>query len=45
MDMYRDGKLKPHISHRLPLDRAAEAIDMLRQRKSTGKVVVTMDDG
>lgn len=41
---YKDGKLKPHISHRLPLERAGEALDLLRQRKSTGKVVLTMDD-
>ncbi len=37
-----DGRLKPHISHRLPLDRASEALELLRARKSTGKVVVTM---
>jgi NADPH2:quinone reductase len=39
---YAEGRLTPHISHRLPLDRALEALDLLRQRKSTGKVVVTM---
>lgn len=39
---YEAGRLKPHISHTLPLARAAEALDLLRQRKSTGKVVVTM---
>ena len=38
---YADGKLKPHISHVLPLDRAQEALDLLESRKSTGKVVVT----
>ncbi|MDZ4134765.1 MAG: NADPH:quinone oxidoreductase family protein [Paracoccaceae bacterium] len=36
------GDLHPHISHVLPLDRAAEALMLLRDRKSTGKVVVTM---
>jgi NADPH2:quinone reductase len=36
------GRLKPHISHVLPLERAAEALELLRGRKSTGKVVVTM---
>jgi len=36
------GKIKPHISHRLPLEKANEALDLLRNRKSTGKVVVEM---
>lgn len=41
MDWYVAGKIKPHVSHVLPLDQAAEALDLLRTRKSTGKVVVT----
>ncbi len=41
MGWYADGNLDPHISHVLPLDQATEALDLLRQRKSTGKVVVT----
>ncbi|MGH1330893.1 MAG: NADPH:quinone oxidoreductase family protein [Paracoccaceae bacterium] len=41
MDWYAAGKLHPHISFALPMDQAAEAMDMLRSRKSTGKVVVT----
>lgn len=41
MDWYAQGKLKPHISHVLPLDQAAEAMELMRTRKSTGKVVVT----
>ncbi|MDZ4134041.1 MAG: NADPH:quinone oxidoreductase family protein [Paracoccaceae bacterium] len=39
---FTEGRLTPHISHVLPLDRAAEALDLLRDRKSTGKVVVTI---
>ena len=39
-DWYAQGKLRPVISHRLPLDRAAEGLDLLRQRKSTGKVII-----
>lgn len=39
---YAEGKLRPHVSHELPLDRAGEALELLRQRRSTGKVVVTM---
>ncbi len=37
---YLQGKLKPHVSHVLPLEKANEALDLLRQRKATGKVVV-----
>lgn len=40
-DMYVKGQLKPHVSHVLPLSQAAEALDLLRTRKSTGKVVVS----
>ncbi len=39
---YAQGRLKPHVSHTLPLARANEAVDLLRSRKSTGKVVVTI---
>ncbi|MDX8348133.1 NADPH:quinone oxidoreductase family protein [Cognatiyoonia sp. IB215446] len=41
MQWYADGRLKPHISHVIPLDQAAEALELMRTRKSTGKVVVT----
>jgi NADPH2:quinone reductase len=40
---FDEGKLKPHISHRLPLGQVKEALDLLRTRKSTGKVVLTID--
>jgi NADPH2:quinone reductase len=36
-----EGKLKPHVSHVMPMERAAEALAMLTERKSTGKVVLT----
>jgi len=39
---YAAGELHPHISHTLPLERAGEALELLRSRKSTGKVVVTV---
>ena len=42
MGWYAEGALHPHISHRLPLERAGEALGLLRSRKSTGKVVVTI---
>jgi len=37
-----EGKLKPHVSERIPLARAGEAIRLLMDRKAQGKVVVTM---
>ncbi len=37
---FEEGKLKPHVSHVLPLERAEEGIELLRSRKSTGKVVI-----
>lgn len=40
--LYAKGGLKPHVSHSLPLDRAAEALELLRSRRSVGKVVVTI---
>jgi NADPH:quinone reductase len=36
-----DGRLKPHISHVLPLAQAEKALDLMRSRTSTGKVVIT----
>ncbi len=41
-EMRAKGDLKPHISHQFPLDQAAEALETLRSRKSTGKVIVTI---
>lgn len=43
-DWYAEGRLRPHVSHVLPLDRAGEALALLRERKATGKVVVTIGD-
>ncbi|MCK0142698.1 NADPH:quinone oxidoreductase family protein [Aliiroseovarius sp. F20344] len=43
LDWYADGKIKPHVSHSLPLEQADQALELLRSRKSTGKVVVTME--
>lgn len=39
---HAEGRITPHISHVLPLERAAEGLELLRSRKSTGKVVITM---
>ena len=37
---YGQGRLRPLISHRLPLERTVEAIRLLTDRKAHGKVVV-----
>jgi NADPH:quinone reductase len=42
---WRDGKLRPHVSSTYPLERAAEAIRELADRKAKGKVVVAIGDG
>jgi len=38
---YGEGRLRPHVSQTLPLERAAEAIALLASRKAKGKVVLT----
>ncbi|MBQ1202499.1 MAG: zinc-binding dehydrogenase, partial [Loktanella sp.] len=40
MGWLAEGRLQPHISHILPLDRAADAMELMRSRASTGKVVI-----
>ena len=37
---YAEGKLKPHISETFPLERAADALTRIAERKVTGKVVL-----
>ncbi|MEX0282569.1 MAG: NADPH:quinone oxidoreductase family protein [Arenibacterium sp.] len=41
---FNEGRLKPHISHVLPLDQVREGFELLRSRKSTGKVVIRVRD-
>ena len=41
MDWHAEGRLKPHVSHVLPLERAAEGMALMESRASTGKVVIT----
>ncbi|MFK7836175.1 MAG: NADPH:quinone oxidoreductase family protein [Sulfitobacter sp.] len=40
IDWYVQGKIKPHVSNVLPLEDANAALDLLRTRKATGKVVI-----
>ncbi|HEX4475981.1 MAG TPA: NADPH:quinone oxidoreductase family protein [Polyangiaceae bacterium] len=37
-----EGKLKPHISHRFPLARAADALAAIVNREVVGKAILTM---
>ncbi len=39
---FEEGRLKPHVSHTLDFSEVAQALDLLKTRKSTGKVVLTM---
>lgn len=40
MDYVAEGKLKPYVSHQLPLDEAASAMQLIKERKVIGKVVL-----
>src|SRR6266446_1832473 len=40
LEWYAKGTLKPLVTHRLPLERGAEAIRLLSDRKAHGKVVI-----
>ncbi|MCY3983973.1 MAG: NADPH:quinone oxidoreductase family protein [Roseovarius sp.] len=37
---YGEGRLAPHVSRKLPLESACEGLELMRNRKSTGKIVV-----
>lgn len=37
---YQEGRLRPHISHRLDFTEAADGLRLLKERRSTGKVVL-----
>ena len=38
-----EGKLRPCITHRLPLERAVEGIRLLTDRQAHGKIVVELE--
>ncbi len=38
---FEEGKLKPHVSHQMDLKDVVAAMNLLGQRKSTGKVILT----
>ena len=37
-----EGRIRPHVSQTLPLAQAADAVRLLIERRSVGKVVVTV---
>lgn len=43
LEMYLQGKVRPHISQTFPLDKAADALNVLQNRQAKGKLVVTTD--
>lgn len=40
--LYAEGRIKPRISARFTLEHAAQALEMMQDRKVLGKVVITM---
>jgi NADPH:quinone reductase len=38
---YSEGRLRPHVSQTLPLEKAAEALRLLASREAKGKIVLT----
>jgi NADPH2:quinone reductase len=42
LDLYEAGRIKPHISTRLPLSQAPRALALVGEGKSTGKVILTV---
>jgi NADPH2:quinone reductase len=38
---HAEGRIRPHVSATLPLERAADALRLIAERRSTGKVVLT----
>ena len=44
LEWYEQGGLRPHVSHTLPFDQLPQGLDFLAERKSTGKVVIRVQD-
>jgi NADPH2:quinone reductase len=44
MDWHAQGRIKPHIGARFPLDSVADGMALLKERKTTGKVVIEIAD-
>lgn len=42
IDWYVQGRIKPHVSNVLPLEKVSDGLDLLRTRQATGKVVIAV---
>ena len=42
LEWYEEGKIKPHVSNVISLEDTQAGLELLRKRKATGKVVVTL---
>lgn len=42
-ELYAQGRIQPVISHRLPLSRLVEALELVERRKAIGKIVLVPD--
>lgn len=42
LNWYEQGKLQPHIGHRVALEEADQGMELLASRRATGKVVIVM---
>jgi NADPH2:quinone reductase len=40
-----EGRLRPHLSATLPLERFSEALAMLSSRQAVGRIALTMGGG
>ena len=45
LEWYRSGSVRPHIGRSLPLSQAETALEALRNRESTGKIVLCRGKG
>ena len=43
LQWYSEGKLRPCITHRLPLEQSVEALRLLTERRAHGKIVVELE--
>jgi NADPH:quinone reductase len=43
VNWYKEGYIKPYISQTFPLEKSAEALNVVANRQAIGKVVVTID--
>ena len=42
-ELYTAGKIRPHVSNTYPLEKSADAILELTERRAQGKVVIVID--